>query len=65
MESGLGEIAFTSHLKSPAKCVKSPVVRASGNKECGTGTQTRVYLKLETTVGSLENVLAQFNYSTL
>lgn len=46
-------------------CEKSCCHRASGNKECGTGTQTRVHLKLEITVGSLENVLAQFNYSTL
>jgi len=45
--------------------VKNSVVRASGNKEYGTDTQTRVYLKLEITVGSLENVLAQFYYSTL
>lgn len=65
MYCGLGEIAFTPHLKPPAKCVKNPVVRASGNRECGTDTQTRVYLKLEITLGTLENILAQFNYSTL
>lgn len=65
MLRGLGEIAFTPHLKSLAKCVKNSVVTASGNKECGSDTQTRIYLKLEITVGSLEDVLAQFNYSTL